>query len=146
MRELRIWDIALDAAKLQSRMQRALAGTEPHLLGYWRMDEDHISKLTNHVPRHHYLARPQESMRTFITELALDKSAFPYLLDQVKLQWPYAGHWSARGDNAISTTPALERNGVLAFGAGNALYGVYSSDGSRAWSRSTPAGVSARCV
>src|SRR5690349_184203 len=42
MRELRMWDIALDASKLQSRMQRVLIGTEPHLLGYWRMDEADI--------------------------------------------------------------------------------------------------------
>jgi len=141
MRELRLWDIALDAAKLQSRMQRVLIGTEPHLLGYWRMDEADISKLKNHVPRHTFLAKPQK-MRTFVTELALDTSVFPYLLDQVKLQWPYSGHWSARGADEISTSPALERSGMLAFGTGNALYGVHSSDGSRAWSKSTPVGAS----
>lgn len=142
MRELRLWDIALDSARLQSRMQRMLAGTEPHLLGYWRMDEADISKLKNRVPRHVYLAKPNK-MRSYVTELALDASAFPYLLDQVKLQWPYAGHWSARGENEIATQPALERNGIISFGAGNALYGVHTSDGSRAWSRSTPAGASA---
>jgi outer membrane protein assembly factor BamB len=142
MRELRLWDMALDAAKLQSRMQRVLIGTEPHLIGYWRMDEADISKLKNHVPPHLHIAKPQK-MRSFVTELALDTSVFPYLLDQVKFQWPYAGHWSARGEAEISTPPALERSGVLAFGAGNTLYGVYSSDGSRAWSKSTPVGASA---
>ncbi|HEU5132380.1 MAG TPA: PQQ-binding-like beta-propeller repeat protein, partial [Pyrinomonadaceae bacterium] len=62
---------------------------------------------------------------------------------QVKLQWPYAGHWSALGENEISTGPALDRSGVLAFGAGNTLYGVLESDGSRAWSKATPSGASA---
>lgn len=142
LREARIWDIALDAAKLQSRMQRALIGTEPHLLGYWPMDEKVISDLRNQVPRHRYLADIKD-VRSFVTELALDTSVFPYLLDQVQLQWPYSGHWSARGKEEISTTPVLDRSGVLAFGAGNAIYGVHSSDGSRAWSRSTPKGASA---
>ena len=35
MREVRIWDVALDASKIQSRMQVKLIGTEPQLLGYW---------------------------------------------------------------------------------------------------------------
>lgn len=140
IRELRLWDIAVDAAKLQSRMQRVLVGTEPHLLGYWPLDEADITKVKN--PRHVYVAKPQK-MSSFVTELALDTSAFPYLLDQVKLQWPYAGHWSARGASEIATQPALERNGVISFGVGKALYGVNTSDGSRAWSRSTPNGSSA---
>ena len=143
MRELRMWDIALDASKLQSRMLRLLKGTEPHLLGYWRLDETDLSKLKNHVyPRHVYTARPEHT-RSFVTELALDTSVFPYLLDQVKLQWPYAGHWSARGASEISTAPALERSGMMAFGAGNTLYGVHTSDGTRAWSKATPSGASA---
>jgi len=142
MRELRMWDIALDASKLQSRMLRVLKGTEPHLLGNWRMDESDISKLKNYVPRYVYPAKPK-GMRSFVTELALDTTVFPYLLDQVKLQWPYAGHWSARGENEISTAPALERSGMMAFGAGNTLYGVHTSDGTRAWSKATPSGASA---
>lgn len=142
MREMRLWDIALDASKLQSRMQRTLIGTEPHLLGYWRMNEIDISKLKNHVPRHVYVARPQ-NVGSFVTELALDASAFPYLLDQVDLQWPYAGHWSARGEDEITTSPALDKSGVLSFGAGNMLYGVHASDGTRAWSKATAAGCSA---
>ena len=143
MRELRMWDIALDASKLQSRMLRLLKGTEPHLLGYWRMDEADIAQMKNYVaPRHMYGATPIE-MDSFVTELALDTSVFPYLLDQVKLQWPYAGHWSARGASEISTAPALERSGMMAFGAGNSLYGVHTSDGTRAWSKATPSGASA---
>jgi outer membrane protein assembly factor BamB len=143
MRELRVWDIALDAAKLQSRMQLVLTGKEPHMLGYWRMNEDDAARYTNRVPvpRHGSKAKP-DFVRPFVTELALDVSAFPYLLDQVKLQWPYAGHWSARGESEITTGPALDRTGVLAFGTGNMLYGVLESDGARAWSKATPSGAS----
>jgi outer membrane protein assembly factor BamB len=142
MRELRVWDIALDASKLQSRLLRVLKGTEPHLLGYWRMDESDISKLKNYVPRYVYPAKPT-AVRSFVTELALDTSVFPYLLDQVKLQWPYAGHWSARGETEIASAPALERSGMMAFSVGNSLYGVHTSDGTRAWSKPTPSGASA---
>lgn len=142
MREVRIWDIALDSAKLQSRMACTLVGKEPHMLGYWRMDEADISKLENHVPHYKYVANVQRVLSR-ATELALDKSAFPYLLDQVNLQWPYAGHWSAHGEEAVTTTPALDRSGILSFGAGNMLYGVNAADGARAWGAETPAGISA---
>ena len=142
MREVRLWDIALDSAKLQSRLGRTLIGTEPHMLGYWRMDEADISKLKNHVPRHTYTANVQR-MLSFATELALDKSAFPYLLDQVNLQWPYSGHWSARGEEQVTTTAALDRSGILSFGAANMLYGVHASDGARVWGVETPDGTSA---
>ena len=142
IRELRLWDIALDAAKLESRMQLVLVGTEPHLLGYWRLNESNVAEIKNQVPRHVYEAE-SEDVRPFVTELALDTSAFPYLLDQVKLQWPYAGHWSSRGDNDLKTGPALDRSGVLAFGTGNMIFGVLESDGARSWSKATPAGASA---
>jgi outer membrane protein assembly factor BamB len=142
IRELRIWEIALDASKLQSRMACTLVGKEPHMLGYWRMDEADISKLVNHVPRHEYKANV-EKVISRATELALDKSAFPYLLDQVDLQWPYAGHWSAHGEESVTTSPALDRTGVLSFGAGNMLYGVNAADGARFWGVETPEGTSA---
>lgn len=142
MREVRIWDIALDSSKLQSRMACTLTGKEPHMLGYWRMDEADIKQLINHVPHYQYAANV-ENVLSRATELALDKSAFPYLLDQVTLQWPYAGHWSAHGEEAVTTASALDRSGILAFGAGNALYGVNASDGKRMWGVETPAGISA---
>lgn len=141
IRELRVWDIALDAAKLQSRMQLVLTGMEPQMLGYWRLDESDVSELQNYTPRYVYEAQSKDVV-PFVTELALDKSTFPYLLDQVKLQWPYAGHWSARGDKDLKTGPALDRSGVLAFGTSNSIYGVLESDGARAWSKATPAGAS----
>ena len=142
MREVRLWDIALDAPKLQSRMSRTLIGTEPHMLGYWRMDEADITTIKNYVPRHQYTAKVH-NMLSRETELALDKSAFPYLLDQVDLQWPYSGHWSARGENEITTDPSLDRSGIISFGAGNMLYGVQASDGARVWGAETPDGTSA---
>ena len=142
MREVRIWDIALDSAKLQSRMACTLVGKEPHMLGYWRMDEAEISDLKSHVPGYEYTATNHNAL-TRVTELALDKSAFPYLLDQVNLQWPYSGHWSAHGEEDVTTAPALDRSGIISFGAGNMLYGVNASDGVRAWGVETSDGVSA---
>ncbi|HEX5876616.1 MAG TPA: LamG-like jellyroll fold domain-containing protein, partial [Pyrinomonadaceae bacterium] len=134
MREMRVWDIALDANKIQSRMQRVLNGREPQLLGYWPMDDVDISKLQTVTVK---------DVRSFVTELSLDTSSFPYLLDQALLQWPYSGHWSARGEKVVSSGPALDRSGVLAFGAGNRIYGVHAPDGMRAWSKDTPDGASA---
>ena len=96
MRDMRVWDIALDANKIQSRMQRVLNGKEPQLLGYWPMDDVDISKLQTVTVK---------DVRSFITELSLDTSSFPYLLDQALLQWPYSGHWSARGEKVISSGP-----------------------------------------
>jgi outer membrane protein assembly factor BamB len=143
MREIRIWDVALDASKLQSRMPVELIGTEPQLLGYWRLDGKGIKNLENCVSRQpNYTAKPVD-IGAFVTELALDATAFPYLLDQANSQWPYAGHWAAHGKDEISTAPALDRFGMLAFGAGQNIYGVYASDGSRAWAKATFAGASA---
>lgn len=142
MREMRIWNIALDSAKLQSRMGRTLIGMEPHMLGYWRMDEaDIVKELTNQVPGHTYHPDVLNAV-SFPAELFLDKSAFPYLLDQVNLQWPYSGHWSARGEEAVSTAPALDRSGIISFGAHNMIYGVQASDGTRVWGLDTPDGTS----
>ncbi len=142
MREIRVWDGALDASKLQSRMQVKLIGTEPQLLGYWRLDGKGIKNLENRVLRQpNYTATPVD-IGAFATELALDAKAFPYLLDQANSQWPYYGHWAAHGEYEISTAPALDRFGMLAFGDGESIYGVYASDGARAWSKGTPAGAS----
>ncbi|HEU5131951.1 MAG TPA: LamG-like jellyroll fold domain-containing protein, partial [Pyrinomonadaceae bacterium] len=73
MRELRVWDIALDAAKLQSRMRLVLKGKEPHMIGYWRMNEDAVARYTDRVTRHVFKTNPQ-FVRPFVTELALDTS------------------------------------------------------------------------
>ena len=136
MREIRIWDIALDASKIQSRMPVLLIGTEPQLLGYWRLDGKSAENLKNRVSRQpNYTATPAD-IGAFVTELSLDAKAFPYLLDQANSQWPYSGHWAALGKDEISTAPALDRFGMIAFRAGKqTIYGVYASDGSRAWSK-----------
>jgi hypothetical protein len=72
-----------------------------------------------------------------ISDLELDLSAFPYPLDEVALQWPYAGFWSARGEQALTTTPALSADSVICFGTDNSLYGVSRLDGKRRWGYAT---------
>ena len=37
--EIRVWNIPRSATDIQSTMNRPLVGTEPGLVGYWRLDE-----------------------------------------------------------------------------------------------------------
>ena len=39
--ELRIWNVARSQAEIQDNMNRALSGTEPGLVAYWKFDEAH---------------------------------------------------------------------------------------------------------
>jgi hypothetical protein len=142
MREIRVWGVGLDAAKIQSRMKRKLNPTIPHLLGYWPLDGRDLTKIKNAVPGHPRLA-DVKGLKAIASELHMDSSEFPYLLEQARLQWPYSGHWSARGDNEVSTAGALSNGAIISFGTDNALYGVHSSDGSRAWSKDMGKGCSA---
>jgi len=53
MDEVRIWNVARSATDIRYNLSRALAGTEPGLVGYWRMDEGvgsiAIDATTNHL-------------------------------------------------------------------------------------------------
>jgi outer membrane protein assembly factor BamB len=144
IRELRIWDRALDVATVQNNRHVQLTGTESRLKGLWSLAEVHDegSELSpvNAVPRHNMHA-------TFInaasspTDLALDRSAFPYLLHESDTHWPYAGTWAARGERAVSTSAALADN-ALAFATNNAIYAVRRADGRRLWEIDVARGTS----
>lgn len=145
IRELRIWDRALDVATVQNNRHVQLTGTEPRLKGLWSLAEVHGERSeispVNAVPRHNVRA-------TFInaasspTDLALDRSAFPYLLHESDTHWPYAGAWAARGERAVSTSAALADN-ALAFATNNAIYAVRRADGRRLWEIDIARGTSA---
>jgi outer membrane protein assembly factor BamB len=146
IREVRIWDRALDVATVQNNRHVQLAGTEPRLKALWSLAEVHRdkdSKLSpvNAVPRHNARA-------TFINpasvpaDLTLDRSAFPYLLHESDTHWPYAGTWAARGEHAVSTPAALADNS-LAFASNNAIYAVRRADGRRLWEIDVAKGTSA---
>ncbi len=145
IREVRIWDRALDVATVQNNRHVQLAGTEPRLKGLWSLSEVHgeDSKVSpvNAVELHHVAA-------TFInaasvpTDLALDRSGFPYLLHESEAHWPYAGTWAARGEKAVNTPAALADN-ALAFATKNAIYAVRRSDGRRLWQIDIARGSSA---
>jgi len=53
MDEVRIWNVARSATDIRYNLSRALTGTEPGLVGYWRMDEGvgsiAIDATTNHL-------------------------------------------------------------------------------------------------
>jgi len=48
--EVRIWNVALSEAQIQTNMSRSLAGTEPGLVTYFRCDEGSGSTLTDLAP------------------------------------------------------------------------------------------------
>ena len=154
MREVRLWNKALDVAALLGRMNKVIGpkgapsgsdprtkATEPQLLGNWHLDEsydtDQPVAIENDVLGHEYAATFHNAA-SVITDLDLDLSAFPYPLDEVHLQWPYAGFWSVRGEHDLSTPPVLSTDGVICFGANNSLYGVSRLNGARKWGYVTP--------
>jgi outer membrane protein assembly factor BamB len=151
MREVRLWKTALEVTSITSRMNKVLGpkgavsdsrkkANEPHLLGNWHLDDayttDQAVVIENDVLGHEFVATFSEAA-SVVTDLALDMSAFPYLLDQVAPQWPYKSYWAARGEHDVTTPPALSSNGFLCFGTDNSLYGVRRLDGVRAWGLSS---------
>lgn len=145
LREVRIWDRALDVATVQNNRKVELTGREPRLLGLWALDDEYVPgekmpELRNRVDR---VPATFVQAASVPTDLALDKSAFPYLIHEVREQWPYAGTWGARGEDPIATPPATSSNGTMAFGTNNALYGVRRTDGHRLWDVDVSEGSSA---
>jgi outer membrane protein assembly factor BamB len=156
MREVRLWNAALDATAINSCKRKVLGpkglqgdtrtkANEPQLLGNWHLDDaydtDQPVTVENDVLNHEYAATfiGQDSR---VTDLELDLSAFPYVLQPLRLQWPYAGVWTTRGEHDIATPAALSANGIVCFGTDNSLYGVRRLDGARQWSLSMPEGNS----
>ncbi|MDI9917644.1 LamG-like jellyroll fold domain-containing protein [Rhodococcus sp. IEGM 1379] len=145
LREVRVWDRALDPATIGANQWVELIGTEPHLKGLWRLDEvqdtAHPTPPMNEVTRHRAAA-------TFVaacshpTALTMDKSAFPYLIHEGQPTWPYFGTWGARGEKPILAEPAVA-DMTVAFMTNNALYGVGKDDGKRLWSVDAGRGASA---
>lgn len=137
IREVRIWDKALDAPAVSNNLTVALVGTEPRLRGLWRLDE--VQRPSGPVePRN--AARQYPSTAQFQnpasrpTDLMMDRSAFPYLLHESQTQWPYMGTWAARGASAVEGSAAVSADGVVAFSTNNAIYAVRAHDGKRVWS------------
>jgi outer membrane protein assembly factor BamB len=148
IRELRLWDRALDVATVQNNRHVQLTGAEPRLKGLWSLAEVHgAGKKTepkNAVDRHTAKATFLNAAST-PTDLSLDRSGFPYLLHEVESHWPYAGTWAARGEQAVSSAAAIGDSAV-AFATNNALYAVRRADGRRLWQLDMPRGVSAPVV
>lgn len=156
LREVRIWKTAVDVAKIQSRMNIVIGplgpqdpdtkskATDPHLIGNWHLDQDNLESavIENDVLHHEFTATPR-NLVAIITDLTLDMSAFPYLLENAQPQWPYGEHWAARGEHSIQTPAVLnELHGVICFGTNNDLYAVDKHDGKRKWGIGTPYGAS----
>lgn len=145
MREVRIWNRALDVATIQTNLRVELTGQEPCLIGLWRLDENQgggVCQPVNAVQNHRYTSSFNKSA-SVPTDLTMDDSAFPYLIQEVAPQWPYAGTWAARGEAEVRGLAALSSDGTLAFGTNNYLYGVNKADGKRRWSCGISTGASA---
>lgn len=140
VREVRFWDLALDLATIQTNRTVELTGTEPHLKGLWRLD-DQDQAPHNAVTGHR---DPVSSVNLGYrpTALAMDRSAFPYLIHETARQWPYAGAWGARGEDPVSGAPAVAGR-TVGFTTDNAIYGVRKDEGRRMWSVDVGAGASA---
>jgi len=145
IRELRIWDRALDVATVQNNRHVQLNGNEPRLRGLWSLSEVQqqgaVKEPRNAVERH--AARATFTAAASVaTDLSLDRSGFPYLLHEIETQWPYAGTWAARGELEAASEAACAANAV-AFTTNNAIYGIRRADGRRLWQVDVPGGVSA---
>ncbi|MFZ6759890.1 LamG-like jellyroll fold domain-containing protein [Undibacterium sp. Ji50W] len=137
IREVRLWNCAMEASLIESNRSTALKGTEPQLLGLWRLDE---VQATDKAAIEPYNAAAQHRVKSqFIThasrrtDLSMDRNAFPYLLRESSKQWPYANTWGARGQTQVTGSSALSSNGILAFPTENVLYAVGTQDGKRKW-------------
>ena len=146
IREVRVWTRALDVATIQTNLMKELSGTEPRIVGLWRLDENYAPGTTiepvNAAAGHNYTATFRQPASA-PTDLTLDDSAFPYLLQEARPHWPYAGTWAARGETPATGQAALSSAGTVAFITNNALYAVNKMDGKRSWGWDMSMGVSA---
>jgi outer membrane protein assembly factor BamB len=135
IREVRLWDRALDLRTIATNRAVALTGLEPRLQGLWRLAEPQQEAPA--APRNE--ASRHRTPATFVnadsrrTDLTMDQLNFPYLLHESTAQWPYAGTWAARGEQQVNGSPTLSTNGVVAFSTRNCIYAVRAQDGTRAW-------------
>lgn len=147
IREVRLWNCAMEAALIETNRKATLMGAEPQLLGLWRLDEVHSpgdkqpiephNAATGHRVRARFTHRASRP-----TDLSMDRSAFPYLLRESAKQWPYANTWGARGQSQVVGSPALSSNGIVAFSTGSVLYAVGAQDGRRKWSMDVASRIS----
>lgn len=139
IREVRLWNCAMEAALIETNRKTALSGAEPQLLGLWRLDEVHSPGDKQPIQPHNAASRHRVRAQ-FVnrasrpSDLSMDRSAFPYLLRESAKQWPYANTWGARGQSQVVGSPALSTNGIVAFSTGSVLYAVGAQDGRRKWS------------
>ena len=141
IREVRVWNHAVDVVNIAMNREVELTGMEARLKGLWRLDRD-LTGPQKEAPRN--IAHRNREAAEFVnpdsrvTDLTMDHSAFPYLLHEPRRQWPYAGTWGARGVYAATGSPTMSSDGVVAFSTGNAIYAVDAHDGHRIWSMDIP--------
>lgn len=148
IREVRLWNCAMEAPLIESNRQVALIGNEPQLLGLWRLDALYSAQDPAAVSPRNDASGHRGSVKFNApaarpTDLEMNRSAFPYLLREAKKQWPYANTWGARGVDEVDGPAAVSDNGVVAFVAGPVLYAVNAHDGRRKWSMDVSKRISA---
>lgn len=145
IREVRVWDRAIDIATISTNRDVALTGLEPRLQGMWKLDEEQKPGAPI-APRNlasiRRTAAESINAASRVTDFALDHSAFPYLLHESAAQWPYAGTWGARGEQPMNGSAAISSDGIVAFSTVNSVYAVRAHDGARVWAMTVRRGSS----
>ncbi|WP_158290255.1 LamG-like jellyroll fold domain-containing protein [Ramlibacter sp. WS9] len=144
IREVRVWNHAVDVVNIAMNRDVELTGMEAALKGLWRLDEDQTrtKKAPTNIAHRNREAAEFVNPDSRVTDLTMDQSAFPYLLHEPQKQWPYAGTWGARGVYAATGSPTTSSDGVVAFSTSNAIYAVDAHDGHRIWGMDVKASTS----
>ena len=95
--DIRLWSVHLSPKQVNDRRTKLLTGTEPGLAGYWPLNQTEPGGL---VELPHKRPIDAHGVRCLPTNLQLDESLYPYVLNDVKVQWPNRERWTVRGEDA----------------------------------------------
>ena len=129
--DVRIWNTALNAEQVHDRMAVLLTGHEPGLVAYLPLNDSSLPVLNLCDGS----GKPAAAgIDLTPTNLALDNSLFPYLINHITPQWPNNERWIARGQHTPLGSPAACGE-VLAFATDKRLYAVDVIHGKRQWAQ-----------
>ncbi len=131
--DVRLWSTPLGARQIQDRASKELKGNEPGLLGDWPLNQAEPKDFKD-LCHHDRKVDSATGVSLKPTNLSLDNSLFPYLLDSVTAEWPNKERWIARGEDAPRGRPAACGE-VLAFTTDQWLYAIDAVHGTRRWAR-----------
>jgi outer membrane protein assembly factor BamB len=142
IREVRIWGVALDVTAIENQLHCALIGNEPQLRGLWQLDMSDATAQPYNAAGHPRVFADFVEAACLPTDLIIDRSMFPYLLNEAAPQWPYSSSWAVRGQMQMTGEASLSHDGVVAFSTNNSIYAVDAHDGKRIWAMDLAQGAS----